>query len=151
MVHQDKDNQLWLLNVADKSDKLIASTRTSDDSDPQFNYVRWSPAYDLSIGATLTGSGRTYAQPKQFEGALCFLYHNEGNGKFKDVSADSGVQVFEKLGTEPDWEVIALHVSAIARAAFAEDEAIRMGNMVARELEVLVHHKLQETKALMAG
>ena len=66
------------------------------------NYVHWSPAYDLSIGATLTGSGRTYAQPKQFDGALCFLYHNEGNGKFKDVSPESGVQVFEKLGTEPD-------------------------------------------------
>jgi hypothetical protein len=66
------------------------------------NYVRWSPAYDLTIGATLTGSGRTYAQPKQFDGALCFLYHNEGDGKFKDVSSDSGVQVFEKLGTEPD-------------------------------------------------
>jgi hypothetical protein len=57
----------------------------------------------------------------------------------------------DKLGTAPDWEVIALHVSAIARAAYAEDEAIRMGDMVARELEVLVHHKLAETKALMAG
>ncbi|HEX4117615.1 MAG TPA: hypothetical protein VHX99_02345 [Rhizomicrobium sp.] len=53
----------------------------------------------------------------------------------------------EKLAAEPDMEVIALHVSAIARAAFAEDEAIRMGNMVAKELATLVHHKLAETKA----
>jgi hypothetical protein len=53
----------------------------------------------------------------------------------------------EKLATSPDMEVIALHVSAIARAAYAEDEAIRMGDMVAKELAVLVHHKLAETKA----
>ena len=50
----------------------------------------------------------------------------------------------EKLGAEPDRNVIALHVSAIARAAYAEDEAIRMGNMVAKELATLVQRKLAE-------
>jgi hypothetical protein len=64
------------------------------------NYVHWSPAYDLTIGSTLDGNERTYGQPSQFEGALCFLYHNEGNGQFKDVSKESGVQVFEKLGID---------------------------------------------------
>ena len=43
VANQDKDNQLWLLNVASKSQKLIARVATSDDSGPQFNYVRWSP------------------------------------------------------------------------------------------------------------
>jgi tricorn protease len=52
IAHQDKDNQLWLLNIADKSEKLIANARTSGNSDPQFNYVRWSSdsrwiTYDL--------------------------------------------------------------------------------------------------------
>jgi hypothetical protein len=65
------------------------------------NYVRWSPAYDLSIGSTIDGKERTYAQPKQFDGALCFLYHNEGGGKFKDVSKEAGVQVFQPLGIDP--------------------------------------------------
>jgi len=50
----------------------------------------------------------------------------------------------EKLGAEPDRNVITLHVSAIARAAYAEDEAIRMGNMVAKELATLVQRKLAE-------
>ena len=50
----------------------------------------------------------------------------------------------EKLGALPDRNVIALHVSAIARAAYAEDEAIRMGNMVAKELATLVERKLAE-------
>jgi enediyne biosynthesis protein E4 len=66
------------------------------------NYVLWSPAYDLSIGAKIDGKERTYGQPKGFDGAVCFLYHNEGDGKFKDVSKESGVQVFERQGTEPD-------------------------------------------------
>jgi hypothetical protein len=64
------------------------------------NYVRWSPDYDLSIGFKIDGKERMFGQPKQFEGALCFLYHNEGGGKFTDVSKDSGVQVFEKEGID---------------------------------------------------
>jgi hypothetical protein len=66
------------------------------------NYVRWSPAYDLSIDSSLDGKERTYGQPKQFDGALCFLYHNEGGGKFTDVSKESGVQVYEKQGVDAD-------------------------------------------------
>ncbi len=66
------------------------------------NYVHWSPAYDLSIGFTIDGKERMFGQPKQFEGAVCFLYHNEGGGKFTDVSKESGVQVYEKLGVGPD-------------------------------------------------
>ena len=55
----------------------------------------------------------------------------------------------DKLGAPPDIEVVEVHVSAIARAAYAEDEAIRMGEMVAKELSVLVNRKLSETKAQM--
>ncbi len=43
IAHQDKDNQLWLFNLAAKTEKLVATASTSDDSGPQFNYVRWSP------------------------------------------------------------------------------------------------------------
>jgi enediyne biosynthesis protein E4 len=64
------------------------------------NYVHWSPAYDLSIASKIDGKERTYGQPKQFDGALCFLYRNEGGGTFTDVSKETGVQVFEKLGTD---------------------------------------------------
>lgn len=57
----------------------------------------------------------------------------------------------EKLGAEPDTAVIALHISAIVRAAHAEDEASRMSDVVAKELAALVHHKLAETKAALEG
>jgi hypothetical protein len=66
------------------------------------NYVHWSPAYDLSIGSKSDGKERMFAQPKQFEGAVCFLYHNEGGGKFTDVSKESGVQELEPEGTDTE-------------------------------------------------
>jgi hypothetical protein len=53
----------------------------------------------------------------------------------------------EKLGAAPDPAVVALHVSAIARAAHAKDEAGRMSDAVVKELAALVAHKLAETKA----
>jgi len=51
-----------------------------------------------------------------------------------------------KFGAQPDPAVITLHVSAIGRAANAEDEASRMSDVVAKELAALVAHKLAETK-----
>jgi enediyne biosynthesis protein E4 len=57
------------------------------------NYVRWSPEIDREVGYKLAGGGRAYGQPFKFQGAFCYLYHNEGNGTFKDVSAQAGIQV----------------------------------------------------------
>jgi hypothetical protein len=57
----------------------------------------------------------------------------------------------DKLGAEADMDVVALHVSAIARAAYAEDEAIRMGEMVVKELATLVSRKVDEAKALVGN
>ncbi len=43
IAHQDKDNQLWLLDTASKSQKRIATVETSGDTDLQYESVRWSP------------------------------------------------------------------------------------------------------------
>ncbi|MES2293208.1 MAG: hypothetical protein V4527_07930 [Pseudomonadota bacterium] len=56
-----------------------------------------------------------------------------------------------KFGAQPEAAVIALHVSAIVRAANAEDEASRMSDEVAKELAALVAHKLAGTKAGTPG
>jgi hypothetical protein len=60
------------------------------------NYVHWSREIDLGVNYTLTGIGRAYGPPMNFEGSFPYLYHNEGNGRFKDVSAKSGIQVTNK-------------------------------------------------------
>src|SRR5258706_12614700 len=57
------------------------------------NYVKWSREIDLGVNYTLTGIGRAYGPPMNFEGSFPYLYHNEGNGRFKDVSRASGVQI----------------------------------------------------------
>ncbi len=57
------------------------------------NYVRWSREIDFEVGYKLVGLGRAYGQPVNFQGAFCYLYHNNGNGTFTDVSVQAGIQV----------------------------------------------------------
>ncbi len=57
------------------------------------NYVRWSREIDFEVGYKLVGVGRAYGQPMNFSGTFPCLYHNDGNGRFTDVSASSGIQI----------------------------------------------------------
>jgi hypothetical protein len=62
------------------------------------NYVRWSPARDLKDTYTLGGTGRAYGPPDAFDGVQCFLYHNLGRGRFREVGREVGLHVFNKRG-----------------------------------------------------
>ncbi len=57
------------------------------------NYVKWSREIDAEVGYKIDGRTRAYGQPMNFEGAQPYLYHNDGNGRFTDVSVTAGVQV----------------------------------------------------------
>src|SRR6266700_2698993 len=57
------------------------------------NYVRWSKEIDLEVGYKIDGATRAYGQPMNFQGAFPYLFHNDGNGKFSDVSGKSGVRI----------------------------------------------------------
>jgi enediyne biosynthesis protein E4 len=57
------------------------------------NYVRWSREIDFEVAFSLVGIGRAYGQPNNFEGAFPYLFRNEGDGTFTDVSAESGIQI----------------------------------------------------------
>ena len=61
----------------------------------------------LSIKGTLTGIGRSYLRPQEFEGAQCALYRNLGGGRFEDVTEAAGVSVFEGEGIGPRSEEAA--------------------------------------------
>jgi enediyne biosynthesis protein E4 len=51
-------------------------------------YVKWSPEIDPFCGKN---GHRGYCPPDNFEGARCTLFHNEGAGKFRDVSQEMGI------------------------------------------------------------
>jgi hypothetical protein len=54
------------------------------------NYLRWSPDFDRFCGDA-AGRVRVYCHPRYFEGLPNRLYHNQGDGTFKDVSNESGI------------------------------------------------------------
>ena len=57
------------------------------------NYIEWSREIDASMEFTLDGKLRAYGRPTDFKGAFPYLYRNDGDGKFTDVSEPAGVQV----------------------------------------------------------
>jgi hypothetical protein len=57
------------------------------------NYVTWTRDFDLAQDFQLTGGGRAYGRPQAFEGTFCYLYRNDGDGTFTDVSESAGIQV----------------------------------------------------------
>jgi hypothetical protein len=65
------------------------------------NYVKWSREIDLGVNYTLPGIGRAYGPPLNFEGSFPLLYHNEGNGTFRDVSRAAGMQITNPVTGAP--------------------------------------------------
>jgi hypothetical protein len=57
------------------------------------NYVQWSREIDAEVGFKIDGRTRAYGQPMNFAGAFPRLYHNEGQGRFAEVSEASGLRV----------------------------------------------------------
>lgn len=57
------------------------------------NYVKWSREFDESQNFQLTGGGRAYGRPQNFEGTFPYLYRNEGGGRFTDISQQAGLHI----------------------------------------------------------
>jgi hypothetical protein len=57
------------------------------------NYVQWDKQTDLNLGSTLDGVNRSYGPPKDFGGTFPYLYRNDGDGRFTDVSKETGIQI----------------------------------------------------------
>jgi hypothetical protein len=53
------------------------------------NYVRWSVEND--VFCSLDGKQKSYCTPEAYRGETCWLFRNNGDGTFKDVTATSGV------------------------------------------------------------
>ncbi|HET7451602.1 MAG TPA: CRTAC1 family protein [Thermoanaerobaculia bacterium] len=66
-------------------------------------YVDWTPAKD--IFCTLDGTKKSYCTPERYDGTFSRLFHNEGNGKFRDATKAAGVGTTnaKALGVAP-WD-----------------------------------------------
>ena len=53
------------------------------------HYVDWSISTDQSC--SLDGKSKSYCTPELYKGQSATLYHNEGNGKFRDVTKSAGL------------------------------------------------------------
>jgi Tfp pilus assembly protein PilF len=53
-------------------------------------YVEWAPGMDPHCGDTRPGH-RTYCHPRLYKPLHNLLYRNEGEGRFRDVSAETGI------------------------------------------------------------
>jgi len=72
------------------------------------NYVRWSRQIDLDVNFQLTGIGRAYGPPNAYEGSYNYLYRNDGDGRFSDISAASGIQVANPATGRPMGKALAV-------------------------------------------
>jgi hypothetical protein len=72
------------------------------------NYVRWSREIDFQVDFRLTGVGRAYGPPQNYEGTFPYLYRNDGDGTFTDVSAEAGVQVTNDATGAPMAKALGL-------------------------------------------
>ncbi|MFQ5700621.1 MAG: CRTAC1 family protein [Acidobacteriota bacterium] len=78
------------------------------------NYVEWTARTD--IYCTLDGRTKSYCTPESYTGQSNRLFHNEGNGRFTDVSSKAGVldPTGKSLGVaildydDDGWEDIAV-------------------------------------------
>ena len=57
------------------------------------NYVQWSRQIDAEVDYRLTGVGRAYGPPVNYQGTFSYLYRNRGDGTFEDVSEAAGLHV----------------------------------------------------------
>jgi len=72
------------------------------------NYVRWSRQIDLEIDFRLTGLGRAYGAPNHFIGTNSYLYRNDGDGRFTDMSRAAGIVVEDPGSGAPAGKALSV-------------------------------------------
>lgn len=75
------------------------------------NYIHWSREIDFAVDYRLTGVGRAYGQPTNFEGAFSRFYLNNGDGTFTDASEKAGLFIRNEATGTPVGKALALGIS----------------------------------------
>ncbi|MEM9383486.1 MAG: CRTAC1 family protein [Pseudomonadota bacterium] len=72
------------------------------------NYVAWSREIDFEVDYRLAGIGRAYGPPTNYPGSASYLFRNEGDGSFTDVSEEAGVVVRNPATDAPSGKGLAV-------------------------------------------
>jgi len=72
------------------------------------NYARWSRATDLRGAFASESAGFSYTNPAGFVSAFPTVYRNLGNGRFKDVSASTGLNLIDRQTGYPRAHPLAV-------------------------------------------
>lgn len=72
------------------------------------NYVVWSRQIDAEVDYRLTGVGRAYGPPVNYQGTFSYLYMNNGDGTFEDVSEAAGLHVRNPATDVPVGKALGL-------------------------------------------
>ncbi|HWL95326.1 MAG TPA: CRTAC1 family protein [Phycisphaerae bacterium] len=72
------------------------------------HYIQWSKEIDFAVDYRLTGIGRAYGVPMNFEGAHSYLYVNRGDGTFEDASESAGIQIKNSATDVPAGKALGL-------------------------------------------
>jgi enediyne biosynthesis protein E4 len=57
------------------------------------NYVDWDRKTDVAQDSNFAGNEVGYGRPDQFSGTFPYLFRNDGDEKFTDVSEEAGIQI----------------------------------------------------------
>ena len=57
------------------------------------NYLAWSREFDLSQDFRLIDGERAYGRPQAFPGTYSYLYQNDGEGHFREISESAGLRI----------------------------------------------------------
>ena len=72
------------------------------------NYVNWSRKIDMALDYRLTGVGRAYGPPTNFEGVQPYFYLNNGDGTFTEAAEKAGFHVLNRATGQPVAKALAM-------------------------------------------
>ncbi len=84
------------------------------------NYVVWSKAIDEELNFTLNGRDRAYGPPTNYAGTYAYLYRNDGDGTFTDVSESAGIRIDNPSNGQPMGKALAVSFADVDRDGFLD-------------------------------
>ena len=128
---------LQLLEAMQDPEIIAAAARVIADKAEEMRGAVLGHVESLEQAARAADQARIFEQAHEIRGLA-------GNAGLIANNLCKYLDALDQAGRQPYQELVALHLEAIGRAAHAEDEATRLGDVVANELAHLVDKKLAE-------